>query len=160
MLRTLKVQYEAALSAITSGTVKHAVVIGDNGILPADCSSLLTASFGKLAISAFIGADASHPLSDVAKITVGSRSILERSGILVNRGLRVQYTDKVLEPIANTIAPWQLLSDLFKIFAVSMPAWNTDREVTLWYLSEEQKLAGQSIKSIKESSLTLAGGVS
>jgi NADH-quinone oxidoreductase subunit G len=153
----LQKNYEAALQAVIDGTAKQVLIFGDRGILANDASVVLTAAVGKASLSAFIGTDASHPLSDVCSIVIGARSILERSGVLVNRGLRVQYTDKVIDAPQNTVPTWKVLSELAKVFVVSLPTWNSDRDVTLWFLSEEQNLAGKTIKSIKENSFVFGG---
>jgi NADH-quinone oxidoreductase subunit G len=151
----LQKNYEDALAAVIDGSAKQVLVFGDRGILASDASVLMTAAVGRASLTAFIGTDATHPLAEVCSVVIGARSILERSGVLVNRGLRVQYTDKVIEPPQDTVPTWKVLSEIAKVFVVALPAWISDRDVTLWYLAEEQKLAGMTIKSIKQNSLVI-----
>ena len=150
----LQSTFKTAIDAVIAGTYKHILCIGDRAVPVADATGAFIAAVGKAESSAFIGTDASHPLYDVAHTIIGGRSILEKSGIVINRGGRVQYTDKVVEPKADTMPEWKLLSDFAIDSKVAgVPNISTDRELTLWYLAEDKKFAGHSIKSIKSDSI-------
>lgn len=146
--KDLNLDYQSMLNKVSEGAFKQVLVLGDRGILITDLSDQIRSALSKI-FTVFIGCDASHPLYEVSKLQIGTRSILESSGILINRGLRAQYSDKVLQAPEDTKPIWAILLGLGKALGATMPSISTERELTLWYLNEEEKLKGQSIKTIK-----------
>jgi NADH-quinone oxidoreductase subunit G len=153
-------EYLAAVKNVEEGKFKNIVVIGDRGLNYGDITPSFLASWSN-ANSIFIGSDANHTLIDKAKTVVAGRSILERSGILINRNLRAQYTDKFLDPIDGTTTDSLILLSIAKSLNVSSLnaafGINNDRDLTVWFLGlQTGHLNGTSIKKLK-SGVSLQG---
>lgn len=146
----LQAAYEEALRDLQGGKYKNILIIGDRGILAEDCSTGVVGAIKNASCSVAILSDASHPAASAAQVLVGGRSILEKSGVLVNRKNRAQYTDKFLEPLENTEPAWRVLNMIAKQFGSAPITGITDRDATMWLLGSNGALKGSSIKSLKE----------
>lgn len=146
----LQTSYEQALKDLAAGSYQNVLVIGDRGILPEDCSPGVLEAVSKSSFSAAILTDSMHPLANAVKALIGGRSILERSGVLVNRNYRAQYSDRILPPPDATEPAWRVLNALGKALGMQLVNGATDRDATLWLLGSEGRLKGSSIKSLKE----------
>jgi NADH-quinone oxidoreductase subunit G len=150
----LQMSYEKAVKDFALGKYKQALIIGDRAIADADISVEFVANWSS-ATTIFIGTNAHHRLVDGASAVIGSRSIVEKSGVLVNRTLRAQYTDRFVDAPENTIPDWKVLLLLAKALnapAASLPSLSSivsERDLTLWLLKANQKFGDSSIKSLK-----------
>lgn len=145
--------YLQALRDLESGRFRNVLLIGDRAILASDLSSAVLKSIGSAAFSAAILCDATHPAAMQVQVLFGGRSILERSGLLINRGGRVQYTDRVVEFPEPTAPTWRILNSMSAVLGSQLTDAATDRDLTMWLLAQEPRLSGHTIRSLK------AGGV-
>jgi NADH-quinone oxidoreductase subunit G len=144
----LEARYRATLADIRSGKVKRVLIIGDRAVGAGEIDSALLAGIRAASLSVFIGTDASSPLAEATQFTFGGRSILERSGLLVNRNMRLQYTAAALDPATTTEPVWKILARAAHRSGVKITAANSDRDLTLEFLAGEPRLLGLRIASI------------
>jgi NADH dehydrogenase/NADH:ubiquinone oxidoreductase subunit G len=110
-------------------------------------------------VSVGVLTDADSPLRKVLSFTVPGRSILEKSGLLLNRALRLQYAQAAVPLRDGTVPEWRFLAQLSEAAGAKVVSADTrvinDRELTRWYLSTDPIIASQglTIQVIK------AGGV-
>jgi len=149
----LHAKYDELLMKVKSGGYSSVMFIGDKAIPDTDLTPSLSAVLGNLPFTVFVGSDAESALAASSKYIIPSRSILERSGLLINGKGRVQYTDRVVEPLLGTEPEWRIINRLCEKFGSKLISATTDREATLSLLSSESRLAGLTISMIK------AGGV-
>jgi NADH dehydrogenase/NADH:ubiquinone oxidoreductase subunit G len=106
-------------------------------------------------VSVGVLTEADTPLSKVLKHVVPGRSILEKSGLLINRKNRMQYTQQVVDFPDGSVPEWRFLAVLAEVCGFKllpgMPLQMNDRDVTRWYLSADPVMAslGLSIATIK-----------
>jgi len=150
----LQKAYESALAEITSGQIKSIFLIGDRAIFAEDFESgVLAEGLSKVSQSVGIFSDADSPLVKNTKVVIPGRSILEKSGLLVNRQFRVQYFERIVEFPDGTEPEWRILTRLSQAFGAKITGAVADRELTLSYLATESRLVGLTISLIK------AGGI-
>ena len=97
--------------------------------------------------------DASSELAASASLLLPARSVLEKSGLLMNRAGRLQYAERCIDFPQGSEPHWRIISKFAKKKGVKV--WNAaaDRELTLAYLNDSETFSGISIKDVK------AGGV-
>ena len=80
---------------------------------------------------------------------VGGRSILEKSGLLVNSGRRLQYTQGVVSFPDGSVPEWRLLGLVGEAAGYKMIPMNLtqvgDRELTRWYLGSDPVMSAQGV---------------
>jgi NADH dehydrogenase/NADH:ubiquinone oxidoreductase subunit G len=93
---------------------------------------------------------------------VPGRSILEKSGLLLNSKHRLQYTQGVVSFPESSLPEWRFLALLgeaagAKILSVN-PTQVGDREVTRWYLSADPLVSsmGLTIAEVKNGGVQLS----
>lgn len=156
----LQADYEEALGKIRAGTAKNVVIIGDRGILKEDQDASLLGALGRADHVFSLLTDAASPLYGVSKVVLPARSILERSGLLLNRDLRLQYTDAVVQFPDGTEPVWRLLNSFAKELGGQVFEGASDRDATLWLLGHDARLAGHTIRSVKAGGVLLKAAMS
>jgi NADH-quinone oxidoreductase subunit G len=154
----LQAQYEEALQTVRSGSAKSVLLIGQGAVMAKDVDAAFLAGLGRATFSVGMLTDAKSPLVSALKVVLPGRSILEKSGLLVNRKSRLQYADRVIDAPVGTEPEWRLIGRLagefgFKPMGSQVPA--TDRDATLAFLSAEARLAGLKIMNIKQGGIDL-----
>lgn len=144
----LNSSYRQAIEALKNGSFQRVYLFGDRCILPHDQSDVAQAAARIHSVA--IACDASLAFVKSAKITLPGRSILEQSGLLVNRKNRLQFAQNVIEHVEGSVPTWKLINLLA---AGNLTKATSDRELTLALLSEESRLKGLSLFKIK------AGGI-
>jgi NADH-quinone oxidoreductase subunit G len=155
----LEKQYELLLNKIRSGTVERVLFVGERAVFASDCDAAFLHGVAAATLSAGFLAEADTGLVSSLKIVLPSRTILEKSGMLLNRAGRLQYAERVVPFVESAHPEWRILSLLaarsrINLFSGPMNVEiMSDREITLEILKSEPRLAGITIKRLK------AGGV-
>lgn len=149
----LATNYSTLLNRLRAGAFQQIILIGDRAILPDEMDDHIARALEKAQVSIGIFTDASSKLAQAVKTLLPGRSILEKSGIMVNRKGRVQYTEKVIDFPEGTEPEWRIFRRLAAQATGQSLKMATDREATLEILSSNSVLQGLKIKDIK------AGGV-
>ncbi len=151
--------YDEMLGKIRRKELDNILVIGDRAFDPSDVDDALTEGLRTASLSVGLFTDARSALSSAVKVVLPGRSLLEQSGLMVNRELRLQYAQAVTELVDGTVPAWRFLAYIAKEVGVPVfkedPNVLSDREVTRWYLAADPVLTRQqfSIAQIK------AGGI-
>jgi NADH-quinone oxidoreductase subunit G len=147
-------RYREALSTIAAGAAPAIVTIGDHAIWPEHLTPGVARGLnGKLA--ALLG-DARSPLASAARVRIPARGVLEKSGLMINRAARLQYSDRALTAPAEALSAWQLALKVAALSGVGLGSALNDREFTLQLLTQEPRLNGLTIPLIKAGGVPLA----
>lgn len=148
-------EYEAALEALRSGTLKRVLILGDRGILPQDRDVKLLAAIRDCTATLGVLCDADSELAAASKVVLPGRSILEKSGLLINRAMRLQYSNAVLDHLDGTEPEWRALNRLASVSGPQLTDASSDRDLTLATLAGEPRLSGLSVAAIKNGGVCL-----
>ena len=151
----LNAGYIQALDKIRRGGLKSVLIIGDGAIRPDDCDAAVLSGIKGAAVSVALLSDAGSPLVTVCNVVLPSRSILEKSGLLINRAQRVQYSDSVIAFPEGCEPSWRLMNMVAEACGGRLTAATNDREFTQAYLAEEKRLSGLTIAAIKRGGVDL-----
>lgn len=141
--------YKAALQTLRTGSATHVLMIGCRSILSEDIDAALLKGLAQARLSVFIGADAKSSLAEQSRVVLPGRSILEKSGLLLNRNQRLQFADRVVTPPDGTFADWRLIVRLAAACGAKVSEAADDRALSIAYLNAEKRLAGVRINQIK-----------
>lgn len=141
--------YRAALDAVRSGAAQRIFLVGERAVFAEDCDAAFIQAVARAAASVGVLTNAQHPLVGALKVVFPGRSVLEKSGLMINRALRLQWSERVVEPPLGAEPEWRVLWRLWKSVAQPAMAVTTDRELTLWSLNMEPRLKGLTIGLIK-----------
>ena len=156
----LQAQYEEALQMVRSSGVRSVLLIGQGAIPEKDIDASLLAGLRNAPLSAGLLTDAKSELVGALKVVLPARSVLEKSGLLVNRNSRLQYAERVIDAPIGTEPEWKILGRIAAECGVKLsaaPQLSQDRDLTLSYLSTEARLAGLKIATIKQGGIDLTG---
>jgi NADH-quinone oxidoreductase subunit G len=156
----LEENYRAALQTLRTGAATHVVMIGCRSIFSEDIDSALLKGLAQAQLSVFIGADAQSSLAQQARVVLPGRSILEKSGLLINRTQRLQYTDRVVTPAEGSFADWRLIGRLAAACGAKISEAADDRALSIAYIGTEARLAGLRINQIKGQGICLKSKMS
>jgi NADH-quinone oxidoreductase subunit G len=146
----LEASYSAALNALKTEEFEALVVIGDRGLAAQDLKDLeLLQRINSVPLSVGLLCDESSPLAGACTVVFPVRSILEKQGLLINRTLRLQYNDRVVNLPEGPEPSWRVLEMISTRLGNSVTKATSDRELTLEYLARESRLPGLRIKDIK-----------
>ncbi|NDC38609.1 MAG: hypothetical protein EBZ48_11220 [Proteobacteria bacterium] len=155
----LEAAYTDAVEKFRSSAFQHALFIGDRAVLAQDLNpqflSALAAAPGTVAIVT----DADSALSASCKVVLPGRSILEKSGLMINRGGRLQYADRVVEFQQGTEAEWRILNRLGEQLGGKIVTASSERELTLSMLSSEPRFQGLKLSAIKQGGVGIDFGL-
>lgn len=151
----LEANYKDALAKLQSGVWKRVIVIGDRGILASDINEKIKEVF--LALKGVsILSDASHPLVQVSEIVLPGRTVLEKSGLMMNRAGMVQYIDRLLEFPEASFPEGRILNRVSELLGKKLYTSKTDRDLTREFLTKLPQFEGVTIKDIKTGIVTKA----
>lgn len=158
-------EYNEIIAKIRRKEIENVLVLGDRAIDDRDLDDALLAGLQAAKVSVGVIAAADSALARALSIVIPGRSILEKSGLMLNRHLRLQYAQNVVPLQDNTSPEWRFLGQLadaagIKLLTGDLSAMS-DRDVTRWYLATDPLLASQglTIQSIKEGGVQLQAGV-
>lgn len=148
-------EYQQAVKAVRSGEFEHVYFVGDRSLISEEIDSKFINSLNGCAFSLGIFTDGTSSVLPALKYIVAGRSILEKSGLLINRSMMVQYTNKAIEPASTTIAEWYFFYRLYSKLTKQKQNFNSDRDATNFVISSLDKLNSLSIKSVKDGGVQL-----
>jgi len=149
----LEKSYGDALSKLRSAAFKNVLIVGDRAVLAQDQDDGVLAGLSKFEVSIALLADAASPLASASKVVLPTRTIIEKAGLMINRNMRLQYTDQVLDFPVGAEPEWRSLNRISEKMGAKLIQAQNDRELTLGYLATTPALSMLNIKRIK------AGGV-
>ncbi len=149
--------YESALKQLRAGSVSHVLLVGQRAILPEDCDAALLAGIQAVGVSVGMLTDAASGLASVLKVALPGRSILEKSGLMVNRQSRLQWSERVIDAPLGAEPEWRLLNRISKECGAALCDATNDRDLSLRILGKDTRLVGLSIADVKGSLLSLVG---
>ncbi len=149
-------RYEMAIRKLRGGVFSRVFFIGERAIAREDLDAEILSAVQGCQTSLFIGTDKTNPLVSTVSVVIPGRSILEKSGLVVNRGYHLQYTDRVVELPEGTMPEWRVLNEWSTISGGALVPSQNDRELTLGILSSEERLKGLRLKDIKAGGVVLA----
>lgn len=155
-------EYHDVLAKIRRKEIDQIIVLGDRAVAPQDLDAELVAGLTSAKLSVGVLSDATSPLAGAVGYVVPGRSILEKSGLLLNRALRLQYAQALVDFPEPSVPEWRFLALLAEVHGVKLlpiPATTSnDRDVTRWYISADAAVQslGLTIARIKQGGVQLA----
>jgi NADH-quinone oxidoreductase subunit G len=158
--------YERALTKIKHGLVKTLVVIGDRALLDEDLDENLIAKILEIPFSlalsprSVIGQSDStsvlakdeQPLGvhQLSKFILPTVTVNEKNGIFVNRDMRLQKLNKLLEPPRGVMPEWTILKKVAEVLGKPVLPLNIndDRALFLEMASKVGTLEGMTLREI------------
>lgn len=154
-------EYQDVLGKIRRKEIENILILGDRAIDARDLDEALLEGLQAAKVSVSVLTNAESPLAKVSSFVIPGRGILEKSGLLLNRAMRLQYTQSVVPLLDGTIPEWRFLGQLaeaanIKIVSGELNALS-DRDLTRWYLANDPLLAAQglTIQAIKNGGVCL-----
>jgi NADH dehydrogenase/NADH:ubiquinone oxidoreductase subunit G len=142
--------YDKAISQIKAGAYDSLIIIGEGAIATQDLADLsLLEAISNTPFSIGILSDREGALSSLCKINLPGRTVLEKSGLSINRLRRLQYSEQVLDFPEGTAQSWRWLGMISEKLGFSVVTARSDRDLTLSYLGSEARLKGLTIRKIK-----------
>ena len=151
----LAVAYQQALSEVKAGKWSSLLLIGDNAIGKEDIDGAVEKAIHQATISVALLTDREGAIARSAHVVLPARSILEKSGLMINRKERIQVTQKVVESPEGTEPHWKLLNRIADALGGRVSGAMSDRELTLAFLASEPRLAGLTIGAVKRGGVDL-----
>jgi NADH-quinone oxidoreductase subunit G len=158
----LESEYEKALKDLQSGVFERVIFIGQRSILEEDCDAPVLAGIAAVKNSLGILAEADSGLVSSLKVVLPGRSILEKSGMLVNRKGLLQYAQASVPFPEGSHPEWRQLLLLAVRHRINLLPGLTqiehvgDRELTNEILKTDKRFSGLSIKLIKNGGVHLS----
>jgi NADH dehydrogenase/NADH:ubiquinone oxidoreductase subunit G len=158
-------EYSDVLEKIRRREIEHLLILGDRAIDASDIDDALIEGIRAAKVSVGLLTNSSSPISSAVSYVVPGRSILEKSGLLLNRELRLQYSQGAVQFGDGTVPDWRFLALLgdavgIKLLGLDANGLNnlSDREVTRWYLGADPVIGAQglSIRLIKDGGVQLS----
>ncbi len=153
--------YRDVLGKIRRKEIENILVLGDRAIASSDIDDALLEGLAAARVSVGVLTDADSKIASVIGAVAPGRSILEKSGLLVNGKRRVQYTQAVVQFPDGSVPDWRFLALVgegagAKVLSVN-PSVVGDREVTRWYLGADPLVSsmGLTIAQIKDGGVQL-----
>ena len=143
-------RYDDCLAKLKKGVYQAVLVVGEGAIAAADMQPELLGALQACELSAGIIADAESGLFSALQTVYPGRSVLEKSGLLVNREMRLQYQERVVDYPAGSEAEWRVVNRLAERSGGALTEAATYRDFTLSYLKNEPRLSALTIGEIRE----------
>jgi NADH-quinone oxidoreductase subunit G len=148
-------RYSGALRRLRSDQFSRVFCIGERSIFDSDLDVETLDAIKRAKQTLYIGTDAKSSIASIAEVVIPSRSILEKSGLMINRSARLQYVDRVVELREGTDPEWRIINEWAKIAGASALNVQSDRDLTLSVLASEENLKGLKISMIKDGGVLL-----
>ena len=147
--------YKKALGKIKVGACQSLMLFGDRAIDSRDLDTDVLNGFKKIGFTAASLTDADSPLAEAVNLVLPGRSILEKSGLMVNRRFRLQYTDQLTAFPVGSEPEWRLINVLAKNSGGELVSAQTERDLSIQYLQGESRLQGLRLKEVKKGGVDL-----
>ena len=145
--------YRDILQKIRRKEIENILVLGDRAIAHEDIDDALLEGLSAARVSVGVLTDGDSRLANSLGFVVGGRSVLEKSGLLINGKRRLQYTQGVVTFPDGTVPDWRLLGLVGEAAGYKMLPVNLmqvgDRELTRWYLGSDPVMSAQGITIAK-----------
>lgn len=157
-----EVEYEEVLGKIRRQEIEHLLILGDRAVAQQDVDAALLAGLKAAKTSVAVLTDSESALLAGVNMVVPGRSILEKSGLLINRALRLQHAQSVVPLTDGTVPEWRYVALLAEAVGAKVVPGNvqqmSDRDLTRWYLGADPLVStlGLSIASIRDGGVQLA----
>jgi NADH-quinone oxidoreductase subunit G len=153
--------YEDAIEKVKKGEVPGAVFIGDRSVEQKDFTPDFFLGLTKLGGTAGILCDAESPLTGNLDWVLPARSVLEKSGLLINQGMRAQYAQKVVEAPEGVPPTFSLLDRLGQQLKVAffsdLSTLTSERDLTRAVLRDDTRFGGATIAQVRDGGVVLPG---
>ena len=149
--------YLECLSKLKKGVYQAVFVIGEGALFPEDLGEDLLTALGRVEVSAGVICDAESPLSSVLQIVYPGRSVLEKSGLMINRTWRLQYLEQVVDYPVGSEPEWRIVSRLAERGGMAGVQSASYRDFTNAFLAADPRLSGLTIKAIKFGGVEVRG---
>ena len=143
-------QYKANLETLKSGDFENIIILGDRAILDEDLSEDILGKISSANFSLALISDGELKIKDSVKVVIPVKTVLQKSGLLVNQNNKLQYTNQILDSDINLSSEWSVINEISASFGKKLISSENDREMTLEFLSSFEKLKEYKIKDIKE----------
>ncbi len=146
-------RYNELVSRVRGAGAQGVLLIGDRAIDSRDVDAQLLAGLKQTETTIGVVTDAAADLSKALQLLIPGRSVLEKSGLLVNRQQRLQYAERIVDFPASTEPEWRIIAKISDKLGTKLSSAQSDRDLTLETLAKDARLKDLKIKQIK------AGGV-
>lgn len=159
--KQLEKQYLESLDRIIKGDFKQVLFIGDR-VLPErlwheeEYGEALREALKKIKVWSLVG-DMDSPLVSYG-CTLPTRVALERSGLFVNGGGRVQYLERILPIEQSSLPVWRWCRDLEPSLKKVLGEQDTERDVTRFVMKNDSRLGGVSLAQVKAQGVEVVEG--
>jgi NADH-quinone oxidoreductase subunit G len=148
--------YVAALKLLKSDYFDNVIFVGDRALDERDLGDIeLLQALTRTPFTLGILSDKEGALFENSRVVIPGRSILEKSGMLINRDYRLQYAQQVVPLRDGTYQDWKALNLLAQGLGKKLVECESDRELTNIVLSTVDDLSGLSIRAIKQGGINL-----
>ena len=146
-------EYRDVLQKIRRKEIENILILGDRAIAPQDIDDALLEGLAAARVSVGVLTDADSKLCSSLGMVVGGRSVLEKSGLLVNSMRRLQYAQALVQFPDTSVPEWRLLGLVGEAAGYKMLPVNLmhvgDRELTRWYLGSDPVMSAQGVTIAK-----------
>jgi NADH dehydrogenase/NADH:ubiquinone oxidoreductase subunit G len=155
-------EYRDVLQKIRRKEIENILILGDRAVAPEDIDDALLEGLSSARVSVGVLTDADSKLASAIGMVVGGRSVLEKSGLLINGKRRLQYAQAVVQFPDTSVPEWRLLGLVGEAAGYKMVPLNLmhvgDRELTRWYLGSDPVMSAQgvTIAKIKDGGVQLS----
>ncbi len=148
-------EYVDALAQLRADGVERVLLVGERSILSPDRTPETMSGISRAAISIGILADASSALVPSVQTILPEKTCLEKAGLMVNRKMRLQFAERIINAPNNALSMWQILNLASKKLGQELISCNNDRELTLRYLKSDSRLSQIRIADLKNGGVSL-----
>ena len=153
----LQQHYEDALAAVRAGGCGSILVVGQQAVAQADLDGAFARGLERAGASVACLCQRDSLLAERCKVVFPGRSVLEKSGLMINRKWRLQYLERVLDFPAGSQAEWEFINRFAKHLGMELSRAQTERDLTLAYLGSEGRLKGIEFSRVRSTGVALAG---
>jgi NADH-quinone oxidoreductase subunit G len=144
--------YDYCVSRVRSGDgFDQVFIVGDRAVNTADIDQAFLKGLAKTRSSVAIVTDAGSPFLPHVKVALPGRSILEKSGILINRAMRAQYSERCINFPDHSEPEWRIFAKLASMSGKNIIDGVSDREATLKLIASHPIFSGLRIADVKAS---------
>jgi len=148
-------EYEEALVKLKSGSVERILCVGDRSILVEDRTKEVASGISGAAVSIGILSDSSSIVGAAMQVVIPERTCLEKAGLMVNRKMRLQYVERLLNYPQGVEPTWKILNLAAQRISQELVSCSNDRDLTLRYLQSDSRLSKIRIADLKNGGVLL-----
>ncbi|MCI5064161.1 2Fe-2S iron-sulfur cluster-binding protein [bacterium] len=148
--------YENALREVKENTFDNIVFVGDRAVCDQDLADMeLLQAISRTPFTLGMLCDREGALYENCTVVLPARSILEKSGLFLNGKFRLQYVDRVVPLAEGAFQHWKIFGEIAASFGKPIVDARSDRDLTLSYLGAEPRVAGITIRQVKNGGIDL-----